>query len=83
MSYDLQNALRRSLNRGIHKPVSSIITQMRVDPDDEAFSHPTKPIGRFMTKEEADEMVRERNYDVVEDAGGATGVLSPHPNPLR
>ena len=70
IGYDLQNALREELlNRGINKPVSSIITQMRVDPDDEAFKNPTKPIGRFMTREEADEMIRDRGYDVMDDAG--------------
>ena len=83
IGYDLQNALREELlDRGIHKPVSSIITQMRVDPDDEAFSHPTKPIGRFMTKEEADEMVRERNYDVVEDAGRGYRRVVASPKPV-
>ncbi|ADO37423.1 hypothetical protein ELI_2441 [Eubacterium callanderi] len=84
IGYDLQNALREELlDRGIHKPVSSIITQMRVDPDDEAFSHPTKPIGRFMTKEEADEMVRERNYDVVEDAGRGYRRVVASPKPVE
>lgn len=56
---------------------------MRVDPDDEAFSHPTKPIGRFMTKEEADEMVRERNYDVVEDAGRGYRRVVASPKPVE
>lgn len=84
IGYDLQNALREELlDRGIYKPVSSIITQMRVDPDDEAFSHPTKPIGRFMTKEEADEMVRERNYDVVEDAGRGYRRVVASPKPVE
>ena len=76
IGYDLQNALREELlDRGIHKPVSSIITQMRVDPDDEAFSHPTKPIGRFMTKEEI--MMSWRMRAVV------TGGLWPHQSQSR
>ncbi|MEG2651223.1 MAG: carbamate kinase, partial [Eubacterium sp.] len=46
IGYDLQNAIREELlDRGINKPVSSIITQMRVDPEDAAFQNPTKPIG--------------------------------------
>ena len=55
IGYDLQNAVRQELlNRGIYKPVSTIITQVRVDPFDPAFHNPTKIIGRYMTKEEAD-----------------------------
>lgn len=70
IGYDLQNALREELlNRGIDKGVATVLTQVEVDPKDPAFAHPTKPIGAFMTKEEADKMVAERGYDVIEDAG--------------
>ena len=56
IGYDLQNAIRTELlNRGIYKPVSTVLTQVTVDPYDEAFYHPTKVIGRVMTKEEAEE----------------------------
>ena len=57
IGYDLQNALREELrNRGfVRTPVVTVVTQVRVDPDDPAFEHPSKPIGRFLTKEEADE----------------------------
>ena len=52
--YDLQNEIRTELlNRGIYKPVSTLITQVRVDPFDAAFTHPDKVIGRYMTEEEA------------------------------
>ena len=55
IGYDLQNAVRSELlNRGIFKPVSTVITQVRVDPFDKAFNHPTKVIGRYMTAEEAE-----------------------------
>ena len=51
IGYDLQNAIREELlNRGIYKTVSTIITQVRVDPFDIAFSEPSKIIGRYMTK---------------------------------
>ncbi|MGL4605866.1 MAG: carbamate kinase [Eubacteriaceae bacterium] len=84
IGYDLQNALREELlDRGIEKPVASIITQMRVDPKDEAFKNPTKPIGRFMTKEEADEMVKERNYDIVEDSGRGYRRVVASPKPVE
>lgn len=70
IGYDLQNGLREELlNRGISKGVSTVLTQVEVDPSDPAFRHPTKPIGAFMTKEEADRLVAERGYDVMEDAG--------------
>ncbi len=70
IGYDLQNALREEmLDRGIDVGVATVLTQVEVDPEDPAFKHPTKPIGAFMTKEEADRLVRERNYDVMEDAG--------------
>ncbi|MGI6110288.1 MAG: carbamate kinase [Eubacteriaceae bacterium] len=84
IGYDLQNALREELlNRGIHKPVASLITQMRVDPEDEAFKNPTKPIGRFMTREEADEMVAERGYDIKEDAGRGYRRVVASPKPVE
>ena len=52
IGYDLQNAIREELiNRGIYKTVSTIITQVRVDPFDIAFSEPSKVIGRYMSKE--------------------------------
>ena len=52
IGYDLQNALKEELlNRGIKKNVATVITQVRVDENDPAFEHPTKPSGQFMTKE--------------------------------
>ena len=69
IGYDLQNSLREELlDREIHKAVSTILTQVEVDPNDPAFQHPTKPIGTFMTEEEAEEMRRWGNA-VMEDAG--------------
>ena len=69
IGYDLQNSLREELlNRGMHKPVATILTQVEVDPNDPAFQNPTKPIGTFMTEAEAEEM-RRRGNAVMEDAG--------------
>ena len=82
IGYDLQNALREELmDRGIDKGVATVLTQVEVDPADPAFQHPTKPIGAFMTREEADKLVAERGYDVVEDAGRGwrRAVASPKP----
>ena len=85
IGYDLQNALREELmNRGINKGVSTVLTQVEVDPEDPAFKKPTKPIGAFMTKEEADKMGAERGYDVVEDSGRGYRrvVASPRPQSI-
>ena len=85
IGYDLQNGLREELlNRGIRKGVSTVLTQVEVDPNDPAFQHPTKPIGAFMTKEEAEKMVAERGYDIMEDAGRGYRrvVASPQPQSI-
>lgn len=63
VGYDIQNALRSELlGRGISKPVSTILTQVTVDPYDEAFYEPTKVIGRYMSKEDAEIEVKKGNY---------------------
>ena len=85
IGYDLQNGLREEmLDRGISKGVATVLTQVEVDPDDPAFRHPTKPIGAFMTREEAERMVAERGYDVIEDAGRGYRrvVASPRPQSI-
>ena len=81
IGYDLQNSLREELlNRGMNKPVSTVLTQVEVDANDPAFQHPTKPIGTFMTEAEAEEM-RRRGNAVMEDAGRGWRrcVASPKP----
>ena len=83
IGYDLQNALREEmLDRGLNKGVSTVLTQVEVDPADPAFHHPTKPIGAFMCKEEADALVRERDYTVVEDAGRGYRRVVASPRPV-
>ena len=82
IGYDLQNALREELlDRGINKGVATVLTQVEVDPEDPAFKNPTKPIGSFMTKEEADKMVAERGYQVIEDAGRGYRRVVASPKP--
>lgn len=83
IGYDLQNALREELlDRGIQKGVTTVLTQVEVDPQDPAFQHPTKPIGAFMSREEAQRMVRERGYDVMEDAGRGWRRVVASPKPV-
>lgn len=81
IGYDLQNAVRSELlNRGIYKPVATIITQVRVDPFDKAFNNPTKVIGRYMTKEEAEVEEKKGNYVNYEEGKGYRRIIaSPMP----
>ncbi len=84
IGYDLQNALKEELlNRGINKSVATVITQVRVDEADPAFEKPSKPIGHFMTAEEA-EVAKEKGFTVVEDSGRGYRrvVASPRPKEI-
>ncbi len=84
IGYDLQNALKEELlNRGIKKNVATVITQVRVDENDPAFEHPTKPIGHFMTKEEADAAVASSGIQVMEDAGRGYRRVVASPKPAE
>jgi len=70
IGYHLQNAIREELlNRDMQIPVATVITQVVVDKNDPAFTNPTKPIGAFYSKEEADELIKTKGFDMVEDAG--------------
>lgn len=84
IGYDLQNALKEELlNRGIKKNVATVITQVRVEENDPAFLNPVKPIGHFMTKEEASE-AEKNGIHVMEDAGRGyrRAVASPKPTEI-
>ena len=84
IGYDLQNALREELlDRGISKGVATVLTQVEVNRDDPAFQNPTKPIGAFMAKEEAEKMAREKGWNVVEDAGRGWRQVVASPKPER
>lgn len=84
IGYDLQNALREELlNRGINKPVATMVTQVRVNPDDPAFQNPSKPIGRFMTKEQADVAAEKYGYEMKEDAGRGYRRVVASPKPVE
>ena len=85
IGYDLQNALREELyNRNIHDiPVATMITQVRVDENDPAFLNPTKPIGHFMTLEEAVRVKRKYGHIVKEDAGRGYRRVVASPDPVE
>lgn len=80
IGYDLQNAIRTELlNRGVYKPVSTILTQVCVDPYDEAFYHPTKVIGRVMDEAEAETEEKKGNHVVKTEEGYRRIVAAPKP----
>ncbi len=83
IGYDLQNAIRTELlNRGIYKPVSTILTQVCVDPYDEAFYHPTKVIGRVMDEIEAEAEEKKGNHVVKTEDGYRRIVAAPKPKDI-
>lgn len=80
IGYDLQNAIRTELlNRGIYKPVATILTQVTVDPYDEAFYEPTKIIGRVMDREDADAEEKKGNHITEVEGGYRRIVAAPKP----
>lgn len=84
IGYHIQQALRYALaKRNIDIPVVSLVTQMVVEQGDPAFRNPTKPIGGFYTKEEADELMSSKGYAMKEDAGRGYRRVVASPMPRR
>ncbi len=85
IGYDLQNALREELlNRNIKDiPVTTMITQIRVDAEDPAFNAPSKPIGHFMTEEQAKIAEEKYGYIMKEDAGRGYRRVVASPKPAE
>ena len=85
IGYDLQNALREELyNRNIYDiPVATMITQIRVDPEDPAFLNPSKPIGHFMTEEQARNAEKKYDYIMREDSGRGWRRVVASPKPAE
>lgn len=82
VGYDIQNSLKAELlSRGISKTVSTILTQVTVDPYDEAFYEPTKLIGRYMSSEDAEMEVKKGNY-VQEEPGKGFRRIIAAPKPI-
>jgi carbamate kinase len=84
IGYHIQQALRYALarrNRDI--PVVTLLTQMVVEPEDPAFGKPTKPIGPFYSREEADALEKAKGYTMTEDAGRGYRRVVPSPMPRR
>jgi carbamate kinase len=62
--------------------VSSIITRVEVSATDPGFADPTKPVGRFFAKEEAERLARAHGWQFVEDSGRGYRRVVPSPNPI-
>lgn len=83
IGYHLQNAIGEELKtRNILKSVATVITQVIVDKDDNAFQNPTKPIGAFYTEAEAKQLAKEKGYVMMEDAGRGYRRVVPSPMPV-
>ena len=84
IGYHLQQAIQRELKaRNIQKECASVITQVVVDADDPGFKNPTKPVGSFYSKEEADKIAKEKGFIFVEDSGRGYRRVVPSPIPKR
>ena len=77
---NLQNELKR---RGINKPVACVLEQTVVDKDDKAFQYPSKPIGGFMTEEDANTKAAAEGWTVVEDSGRGWRRVVASPIPIE
>ena len=83
IGYQMQQCLQDELERQkVKKDCATLITQVLVDPNDSAFNNPTKPIGAFYSKEEADKIAKEKGYTFVEDSGRGYRRVVPSPKPI-
>jgi carbamate kinase len=84
LGYYLQRALLNELHRrNVHRYVSTMVTQVMVSKDDPAFSAPTKPVGPFLSKEDAERHRDELGWQIGEDAGRGWRRLVPSPVPVK
>ena len=83
IGYHIQNALYNALKeKKVNKTVSTVVTQVLVDPKDPLFLNPSKPIGSFYSKEEAEKIAKEKGYIMKEDAGRGYRRVVPSPLPI-
>ena len=77
-----QSLINEFIRKGMDKSVATVVTQVLVSKDDPAFSHPTKPVGPFYTKEEAEKRQKEKPNEVwIEDSGRGYRRVVPSPDP--
>lgn len=83
LGYVIKQAMEnRIVQRGLKKEIASVVTQVKVDANDPGFMNPTKPVGPFYSKEEADQLIREKGYVMIEDSGRGYRRVVASPKPL-
>src|SRR5208283_1913643 len=83
IGYILQQALQTELQlAGLHVPVATVVTQSLVSPDDPSMKHPSKPIGPFYSRADAEERKRLFGWEIVEDASRGYRRVVPSPEPV-
>ena len=84
IGYHLQQSIENELkSRKVDKNVATVITQVIVDKNDEAFKYLTKPVGMFYTKEESEKIAKEKGFTFVEDAGRGYRRVVASPQPVK
>lgn len=84
MGYMLQQAMVNVLREWkLEVPVAAVLTQVEVSPEDPAFAHPTKPVGRFFSAADAKRLAQAHGWRFIEDAGRGYRRVVPSPEPLR
>ena len=84
IGYHLQQSLQNELHRRwMNKNVATVVTQIAVDPKDPAFQNPSKPVGDFYTKEQAEQIEKEKGYTFKEYAGRGYRQVVPSPLPQK
>ena len=83
IGFHLQNALQNELKaQGVKRNVATVVTQVLVDKNDPLFQNPSKPVGGFMSKEEAEKVAKEKGWTIKEDAGRGYRRVVPSPLPI-
>ena len=83
IGFHLQNALQNELKaQGVKRNVATVVTQVVVDKNDPLFQNPSKPVGGFMSKEEAEKVAKEKGWTIKEDAGRGYRRVVPSPLPV-
>ena len=83
IGFHLQNALQNELKaQGVKRNVATVVTQVVVDKNDPLFQNPSKPVGNFMSKEEAEAVAKAKGWTVKEDAGRGYRRVVPSPLPI-
>jgi carbamate kinase len=84
IGYQIQQAMQNEFRRrGLKQAVATVVTQTLVDKNDPAFQKPSKPIGQFYKKEDAEDRMRTEKWTMVEDSGRGWRRVVPSPKPVR